>query len=91
VDIILPHPAFAAHNRGFAMFPNAGKEIADILRSPAMDGPTADMQRIASSSSHVCHKPKWHAGVRGVMPFVLSHILAVVTSRWMIYIILICR
>jgi hypothetical protein len=73
------------------MFLHTGNEIADILQPPAMDGPAADIQRIASSSSHVCHKLKWHAAVRRVMPFVLSHILAVVTSRWMIYIILICR
>jgi hypothetical protein len=68
------------------MVPYIGHEIVDILRPPATDRPIADtagtaLARVAPRASAPCKR---------IALLVLSHILTAVTSKWMIYIILIC-
>jgi hypothetical protein len=68
------------------MVPYIGHEIVDILRSPAADRPIAGTAGTALALA----EPEASAPCRRIALFVLSHILRAVTSKWMIYIILIC-
>lgn len=68
------------------MVPYLGHEIVDILRSPAADRPIADKAGTALAGK----EPESPAPCRRIALLVLSHILRAVTSKWMIYIILIC-
>jgi hypothetical protein len=68
------------------MVPYLGHEIVDILRSPAADRPIADKAGTALAGK----EPESPAPCRRIALIVLSHILRAVTSKWMIYIILIC-
>jgi hypothetical protein len=68
------------------MVPYIGHEIVDILRSPATDRPIAGTAGTALAWT----EPESPAPCRRIALLVLSHILRAVTSKWMIYIILIC-
>jgi hypothetical protein len=68
------------------MLPYIGHEVVDILRSPATDRPVADTVGTAAAST----EPESPAPRTRITLLVLSYILRVVTSMWMIYIILIC-
>jgi hypothetical protein len=68
------------------MVPYIGHEVVDILRSPATDRPIAGTARTALGWT----APESPAPCRRIALLALSHILRVVTSKWMIYIILIC-
>jgi hypothetical protein len=68
------------------MVPYIGHEIVDILRSPAADRPIAGTAGTALAWTEL----ELPAPCRRIALLVLSHILRVVTSKWMIYIILIC-
>jgi hypothetical protein len=68
------------------MLPNIGYEVVDILRSPATDRPAAD----TAGTALACTEPESPAPCRRITLLVLSHVLSVVTSKWVIYIILIC-
>jgi hypothetical protein len=69
------------------MVPYIGHEIVDILRSPAADRPIAGS---TAGTALAWAEPEASAPCRRIALFVLSHILRAVTSKWMIYIILIC-
>jgi hypothetical protein len=68
------------------MVPYIGHEFVDTLRSPATDRPIADTAGKALTGT----KPESPAPCRRIALLALSHILRAVTSKWMIYIILIC-
>jgi hypothetical protein len=68
------------------MVPYIGHEIVDILRSPATDRPIANTAGTALART----EPESPAPCRRIALLVLSYILKAVTSKWMIYIILIC-
>jgi hypothetical protein len=68
------------------MVPYLGHEIVEILRPPATDRPIADTVGTALAGT----EPEASAPCRCIALLVLSHILRAVTSKWMIYIILIC-
>jgi hypothetical protein len=68
------------------MVPYLGHEFVDTLRSPATDRPIADTAGTALAET----EPRASARCRRIALLVLSHILRVVTSKWMIYIVLIC-
>jgi hypothetical protein len=65
------------------MLPYIGHEVVDILRSPATDRPVAD-------TAAAWTEPESPAPRTRITLLVLSHILRVVTSKWVIYIMLIC-
>jgi hypothetical protein len=62
------------------MLPYIGHEVVDILRSPATDQPVADTVGTALAWT----EPEAPAPRRRITLLVLSHILRVVTSKWMI-------
>lgn len=68
------------------MLPYIGHEVVDVLRSATMDGQPA----AKASAAHPSEEPEALVPVRRVMPLVLSHLLGIGTSKWMIYIMLIC-
>ena len=68
------------------MLPYIGHEIVDVLRSATMDGQSA----AKVSAAHASDEPEALVPARRVMPLVLSHLLGMGTSKWMIYIMLIC-
>jgi hypothetical protein len=72
------------------MLPYIGQEIVEILRSFAIARPTIETSQAASQSPPSGKgQDRLTSSQRG--PFRLrSMIVAVVTSKWMIYLILIC-
>jgi hypothetical protein len=68
------------------MVPYIGHEIVDVLRSSATDRPIAGTAGTALAGT----KPRASTRCRRIALLVLSHVLRVVTSKWTIYIILIC-
>jgi hypothetical protein len=72
------------------MVPNIGPEFVEALLSRATNKPGTHTSPAASQSSPVCKGLDRPASFRRITLLVLSHILAMVTSKWMAYIILIC-
>jgi hypothetical protein len=68
------------------MVPYLGHEFVDTLRSAATDRPIAETAGTALAGT----EPESPAPCRRIALFVLSLILRAVTSKWMIYTILIC-
>jgi hypothetical protein len=72
------------------MLPYIGQEIVETLRSFAIARPTTETSQAASQSPPACKGQDRLTPSRRV-PFRLrSMIVAVVTSKWMIYLLLIC-
>jgi hypothetical protein len=78
------------HQRGVAMLPHMGPEFVEALRSRATNRPATDTPRAISQSPYACKRLDRLAPFQRVTLLFLSRILAVVTSKWMIYLILIC-
>jgi hypothetical protein len=72
------------------MFPHIGPEFVEALVSQANDRPVQETSRTPSRSllpekSPACRAPFWHVTLRA-----FSHIWAIVSNRWMIYLLLVC-
>jgi hypothetical protein len=70
------------------MLPNIGPEFAEALLSRATNKPATHTSPAASQSAPVCKGPDRLASFRFFTLLVLSRILAIVTSKWMVYLIL---
>jgi hypothetical protein len=72
------------------MVPNVGPEFVEALLSRATNKPAAHTSPAVSQSAPVCEGLDRHASFRCFSLLVLSRILAIVTSKWMVYFILVC-
>ena len=72
------------------MLPNIGPEIVEALLSRATNKSATHTSPAASQNAPVCKGLDRLASFRRITLLVLSHILAIVTSKWMAYVILIC-
>jgi hypothetical protein len=72
------------------MLPHMGPEFVEALRSLATNRPDTDTSQATSQSAPACKKLDCLAPCRRITLLVVSRILAVVTSKWMIYLILVC-
>jgi hypothetical protein len=69
------------------MLPYMGPEFVEALRSLATNRPATDTARATSPSALACKGLDRLAPFQRVRLVVLSCILAVITSRWMIYVV----
>jgi hypothetical protein len=72
------------------MLPYTEHEVGDVLRSPATDRSATDTSGAGSQTPIACKGLDHRAPFQSVTCLILSHILAVVTSKWMIHFILVC-
>jgi hypothetical protein len=72
------------------MLPHMGPEFVEALRSLATNRPDTDTSRATSQSAPARERLDHLAPCRRITLLVFSRILAVVTSKWMIYLILVC-
>jgi hypothetical protein len=72
------------------MLPNIGPEFVEALLSRATNMPASRTSRGASQSAPECKRLDRRAPFRRVTLLVLSCILGIVTSKWMVYLILMC-
>jgi hypothetical protein len=70
------------------MLPNIGPEFVEALLSRATNKPATHTSPAASQSAAECKRLDRRAPFRGLTLPVLSRILPVVTSNWMVYLIL---
>jgi len=70
------------------MLPNIGPEFVEALLSRATSKPARHTSPAASQSAPACKRLDRLALFRGFTLPVLSRILTVVTSKWMVYLIL---
>jgi hypothetical protein len=70
------------------MFPYIGHEFVEVLWSLATDKPATDTSRAVSQSPAACEGRDRVAPFRHVTLCVLSRIVAIVRSEWMIYVII---
>jgi hypothetical protein len=70
------------------MLPHMGPEFVEALQSLATNRPATDTARAASPSAPAFQRLDRLAPFQRVTLVVLSHILAVITSKWMIYLVL---
>jgi hypothetical protein len=72
------------------MLPHMGPEFVEALRYLATSRPATDTSLATSQSAPVCKKLDRLASCRRITLLVVSNILAIVTSKWMLYLILLC-
>jgi hypothetical protein len=72
------------------MLPHMGPEFVEALRSLATNRPATDTSGAVPQSPYACKRLNRLAPFQRVAVLVFSRILAIVTSKWMIYLILIC-
>jgi hypothetical protein len=72
------------------MLPHMGPEFIEVLRSLATNKPAIDTSRATSQSTPACKRLDRLGPFQRVTRLVLSRILAVMTSKWMICLILCC-
>jgi hypothetical protein len=72
------------------MLPNTGPEFVEALLSRATNKPATHTSLASSQSAPACKRPNRRASFQAFMLLVLSRILAIVTSKWMVYLILMC-
>jgi hypothetical protein len=72
------------------MLPNIGPEFVETLLSRVTNKPATHTSPAASQSAPVCKELDRHTSFQRFTLPVLSHILAIVTSKWMVYLILMC-
>jgi hypothetical protein len=70
------------------MLPNIGPEFVEALLSRATSKPASHASPAASQSAPPCRRLGRLESCRGFTLPVLSRILQVVTSKWMVYLIL---
>jgi hypothetical protein len=71
------------------MLPNIGPEFVEALLSRATNKPATHTSPAASQGAAECKRVDRRA-LRSVTLLVLSRILGIVTSKWMVYLILVC-
>jgi hypothetical protein len=72
------------------MLPNIGPEFVEALLSRATNKPATHTSPAASQGAAECKRVDCRALFRSVTLLVLSRILGIVTSKWMVYLILMC-
>jgi len=72
------------------MLPNIGPEFVEALLSRATNKPATHTSPAASQGAPVCKGLDRLASFRYFALLVFSSILAMVTSKWMVYLILMC-
>jgi hypothetical protein len=72
------------------MLPNIGTEFVEALLSRATNKPATHTSPAASQDAAECKRVDRRALFRRVTLLVLSRILGIVTSKWMVYLILMC-
>jgi hypothetical protein len=72
------------------MLPNIGPEFVEALLSRATNKPASHTSPAASQSVRECKRLDRRAPFQRVTLLVLSRILGIVTSKWMVYLILMC-
>jgi hypothetical protein len=72
------------------MLPNIGPEFVEALLSRATNEPATHASPAASQSAPAFKKLDRLAPCRRKAILVVSRILAIVTSKWVIYLILLC-
>jgi hypothetical protein len=70
------------------MLPHIGPEFVEALQSLATNRPATDTARATSPSASACKRVDRLAPFQRVTLVVLSRISAVITSKWMIYLVL---
>jgi hypothetical protein len=70
------------------MLPNIGPEFVEALLSRATNKPASHTSSAASHSAPPCRRLDRLASLGGFTLPVLSRILPVVTSKWLVYLIL---
>jgi hypothetical protein len=72
------------------MLPNIGPEFVEALLSRATNKPATHTLPRASQNAPVYKRLDRLVSCQRFTHFVLSRILAIVTSKWMVYLILMC-
>jgi hypothetical protein len=72
------------------MLPNIGPEFVEALLSRATNKPAAHISPAASQNAPACKRLDRRVSFQHFTLLVLSRILAAVTSKWMVYLILMC-
>lgn len=72
------------------MLPNIGPEFVEALLSRGTNKPASHTSPAASQGAPECKRFDRVAPFRRFMRRALSHILVVITSKWMVYLILKC-
>ena len=72
------------------MLPNIGPEFVEALLSLAANEPATHTSPAASQSAPAYKRLDRLAPCRRIKPLVVSRILGIVTSKWMVYLILMC-
>jgi hypothetical protein len=68
------------------MLPHVGREVVDVPQLPI----TGELAAGGPGIVRGCMKQDVPAGIRGLVCVAVSYFLGLVTSRWIIYIILLC-
>jgi hypothetical protein len=72
------------------MLPNIGPEFVEALLSRATNEPATHTSPAASQSAPECKRLDRRAPFQRLALLVLFRILGIVTSKWMVYLILMC-